>query len=140
MDEHLVKEIKRLIKKIPKQSYDTGMDMVAKQEYVEAICLYEYLSHGTIPSSKSLGVDAQSYLCGIADLTGELVRKGVNSVIKGNIHTAKQITELVEEIYGAFLTFDLRNGELRKKSDQIKWNLTKLQDLMYDLTLKKQHS
>ena len=50
---------------------------------------------------------------------------------------ALMIKEIVEEIYGEFLKFDLRNGELRKKSDAIKWNLNKLEDLTLSLELNK---
>ncbi|MBT7927970.1 hypothetical protein HN695_06565, partial [Candidatus Woesearchaeota archaeon] len=32
---------------------------------------------------------------------------------------------------------DLRNGELRKKSDAIKWNLKKIEDILYDISMKK---
>ena len=62
---------------------------------------------------------------GLCDLTGELGRKAVNEVIKKNFKQAEQIRELVDEIYGEFLKLNLRNSELRKKSDQIKWNLKK---------------
>jgi hypothetical protein len=33
------------------------------------------------------------------------------------------------------LDFDFRSGELRKKSDAIKWNLKKIEDILYDLKL-----
>ena len=57
----------------------------------------------------------------------DAIKKDFNSVLK--------IRLLVEEIYGEFLKFDLRNGELRKKSDAIKWNLNKLEDLVLSLNL-----
>lgn len=137
VDLKLITKIKSLTKKLPKERYDTGMAGVALQEYVEALCFYEFVKNNKIPTSKQLGVDAHSYLLGICDLTGELVRKGVNSVIKKKPKQAEKIKEFVEDIYGEFLKFDLRNGELRKKSDQIKWNLNKLQDLIYDVKVKK---
>jgi hypothetical protein len=60
----------------------------------------------------------------------------VKCVIDDKKNEALKIREAVEEIYGEFLNFDLRNGELRKKSDQIKWNMQKLEDLVYDLKKK----
>ncbi|GAG22250.1 unnamed protein product, partial [marine sediment metagenome] len=49
---------------------------------------------------------------------------------------ALKIKAFVDEIYGEFLKFDLRNSELRRKSDSIKWNLKKLEDVIFDITLK----
>jgi hypothetical protein len=34
------------------------------------------------------------------------------------------------------MKFDLRNGELRKKFDEIKWNLKKIEDIAYDIKMK----
>ena len=45
----------------------------------------------------------------------------------------------MHEIYGEFLKLHLRNGELRKKSDAIKWNLKKLEEVMYDISMKGRH-
>ena len=115
---------------------DTNMDQVAMQEYVEALCYYHFIKYKKIPSRASLKVDTESYLLGLCDLTGELGRKAVNEVIKKNFKQAVEIKDLVEEIYGEFLEFNLRNNELRKKSDQIKWNLKKLEDIVYELKIK----
>ena len=122
-----VKEIRKKIKELDKtKSYDTGLSGVAFQEYVEAITYYEFLKNHRIPSYKELEVSVESYLMGLCDLTGELVRKAVDLAINKRFSEVERIRELVEEIYGEFLRLDLRNGELRKKSDSIKWNLRKL--------------
>jgi translin len=133
----LVKEIKVLVKKLPLEYSETGIVNVARYEYVEALCFYEFTSNNKIPSKKELGIDVDSYLLGLADLTGELGRKAVNESIKNNFKEALKIKELIEEIYGEFLNFDLRNGELRQKYDAIKWNLKKVEELVYDNTKKK---
>ena len=73
---------------------------------------------------------------GLCDLSGELVRKAVNDVIKKNFKEAMIIKNLVEEIYGEFLELNLRNSELRRKSDQIKWSLKKLEDIVFELKVK----
>lgn len=136
--QELISSIKKRLKDLPDQKFDTNMDIVAKQEYVEAVCFFEFVKNNKIPSRKELDVDIDSYLLGLCDLTGELVRFAVNDVIKykdkGLVYKVK---ELVESIYGEFLSFNLRNGELRKKFDSIKWNLKKLEDIIYDLELKK---
>ena len=70
-------------------------------------------------------------------MTGELVRKAIFEAIHKNFDKAKQIKELVNDIYGEFLKLHLRNGELRKKSDSIKWNLKKLEEVMYDVSMRE---
>ncbi|MFH1053597.1 MAG: hypothetical protein V1740_04250 [Candidatus Woesearchaeota archaeon] len=135
-DKKLISEITSKVKKLPKTNFDTGMGNVAVQEYVEAICFYDFVVKGKIPSYKELNVDVQSYLLGLSDLSGELVRKGVNSVIKKDYKMTIKIKDFVTELYNEFLQFTLRNGDLRRKVDEMKWNLKKLEDVAYDLSIK----
>ncbi len=134
----LVKEIGQKIKPLQNISVplDTNMPTVALQEYVEARCLYEFVKQGTLPPPSALGVGNEEYLLGLCDLTGELGRKAVYYAIHKKFDSVRKIKELVEEIYGEFLQLNLRNGELRKKSDAIKWNLLKIEQMMYDITMK----
>ena len=115
---------------------DTNIDSAAFQEYAEAVTYYEFVKSKTIPSAKSLGISVEDYLLGLCDLTGELVRRAVASVIGKNFKEAEEIKSFVEELYGEFIKFDLRNGELRKKADSIRWNLKKLEEVIYDYKLK----
>jgi len=133
----IVKDIKSKVTKLPKEYFDAGIQNVALQEYVEAVCFYEFLRNNKIPTRTLLKVDTENYLMGLCDLTGELMRKAVKAVIKKKFDYASKIKDLVEELYGEFLKFDLRNSELRKKSDSIKWNLQKLEDLMYNISVRK---
>lgn len=129
-------EIKKLVGKLPEGCYETGMRSAAVQEYVEALAYYCFIREGRIPARKELGVGTNDYLMGLCDLTGELVRKAVRDIIKGDYKAAIKIKEIVDEIHGEFLHFELRNGELRKKSDSIKYNLKKLEEIVYDIKLK----
>ena len=136
-----IKKIKDKVKKLRKVniSTDTNINSVAFQEYVEAVAFYEFVKNKKIPTKASLGVNAEDYLSGLCDLTGELVRKAVYDVIHKKFDEASKIKELVHDIYGEFLKLHLRNGELRKKSDSIKWNLKKLEEVMYDISMKGRH-
>ena len=82
-------------------------------------------------------VNSEEYLLGLCDLAGELVRKAVKDSIKKNFDSVLEIRDFVEELYGEFLKFNLRNGELRKKSDSIRWNLNKLEELALDVSKRK---
>lgn len=134
-----LKDIEKKVKKLSQMNtadLDTNIAKVAFQEYVEAATFHGFMKNGKLPSKAALKVSSEDYLLGLCDLTGEFVRKAVNSVIKKKYKEAEKIKDVVDEIYGEFLQFNLRNGELRKKSDQIKWNLKKLEDVVYELKLK----
>ena len=45
-----------------------------------------------------------------------------------------RIREAIDLLYGQFVKFDFRNGELRRKYDAIKYNLQKVERILYDLT------
>ncbi|MBI3035065.1 hypothetical protein HYY71_01975 [Candidatus Woesearchaeota archaeon] len=134
----VIKTIKEKSTKLKKINIitDTNINSVAFQEYVEAIAFYEFVKNKRIPTRASLGVSAEDYLSGLCDLTGELVRKAIYDVIHKKFDEAARIKELVHGIYGEFLKLHLRNGGLRKKSDSIKWNLKKLEEVMYDIEMK----
>ncbi len=133
-----IKGIRQKIAKLKKVNIaaDTNINSVAFQEYVEAIAFYEFVKNNRIPAREELGIGAEDYLCGLCDLTGELVRKAIFEAIHKKFDEAAKIKELVDEIYGEFLKLHLRNGELRKKSDSIKWNLKKLEEVMYDVSMR----
>ena len=137
----IIRNIKERVKKLKKLNMptDTNINSVAFQEYVEAIAFFEFVKNKKIPTRASLGVKSEDYLSGLCDLTGELVRKAVYDVIHKKFDEAGRIKESVHDIYGEFLKLHLRNGELRKKSDSIKWNLKKLEEVMYDISMKGRH-
>jgi len=133
-----VKEIEKQKKDLESVNVklDTNINLVAFQEYAEALCYYSYIKNNKIPTKDFLKIPNDSYLMGLCDLTGELVRKAIKDVIQRKYKQALDIKNLVEEIYDEFLQFNFRNNELRVKSDQIKWNLKKLEDVVFELKLK----
>lgn len=133
--EGLTKTIKTRIKNLPNNSYDMNMDGVAKQEFVESIAFYEFAKHNRIPTRKELNVDMEPYLSGLCDLTGELVRKAVNSAINKDAKDVIKIRKFIDDFYGEMLMFDFRNGDMRKKFDSIKWNLKKVEDIILEINI-----
>ncbi len=108
----------------------------AMQEYVEAYSFHAIMKNEGLPSNRLLKASPSDYLMGLCDLTGELSRAAVNIAIKKDIEGVRMIRDLVVRIYGEFLRLDLRNGELRKKSDSIKYNLRRIEDALYELSLR----
>jgi len=125
------------LKKIAEDSsLEVGAFYSALQEYTEAACYYYFVKEDRLADNNELLVDGENYLLGLCDLTGELARRAVFSVVNENYHEIKKIQEFVETIHNEFLEFELRNGEIRRKSDSIKYNLKKIEDIMYDLKIR----
>lgn len=132
---NVVNELNKLIKTNIRLA-DVGPYKDALEEYTEASLYYGFIVKKKIPSKKELDVDVDVYLSGLCDLVGELVRKAVNSAIKGNNKLAIEIKDFAIEIYEELMLFDFRNSPLRKKFDSIKYGVEKLEDLALKLTLK----
>lgn len=109
----------------------------ALEEYVEAACYFSLLTKKVLPTAQQLGVDVDSYLPGLCDLVGELVRKAINSAIKGDTKTALEIRDFVTQVHQELLLFDFRNIPVRRKFDSIKYGLEKLEDLALQIKMKK---
>ena len=137
-----IDEAEKEIEKLKKSIKETkGMEVAgafydAQEEYVEAKTYYEFVKNGKILTRKQLDVDTETYLGGISDLTGEMSRRAVIKATEGKNDEVKKIRDTIDEIHGQFLKFDFRNGELRKKADSIKWNLKKVEEVLYDLKRK----
>ncbi|MCX6694816.1 MAG: hypothetical protein NTU61_00770 [Candidatus Altiarchaeota archaeon] len=110
--------------------------ILAVQEYVEAVAFYWIIAKKRIPTRSELKADADVYVMGLSDLTGELVRKAVDDMIREDYKHAILMKEIVAEIYGLVLGIDFEGGDMRKKADQVKWNLNKLEDLIYDARIR----
>lgn len=113
-----------------------GAYSAALQEYVEAAAFFHFVKTGKLLDCDSLAVDPENYLMGLSDLTGELARRSVLKTISKHYSDVHIIRDFVVGIHDFFLTLDLGNGELRKKYDAIKWNLKKIEDIIYDIETK----
>ena len=114
-----------------------GHVRTAFQEYVEAATLYFFVSEKRLATSEELKVSAEHYLLGICDLSGEMVRLAINSSIRGDKKNAYDVREFLNRLYRELLDFDLRNGDIRRKFDGIKYDLQKLDDLVFELEGRK---
>lgn len=128
------KEVSAL-KPFLKDSRYAGVIKPAIQEYVEAAAFYEFAETGKLLQRGRLGVSAEHYIAGLCDLSGEIVRKAINAAINDDAKTVVAAKKFVENLYYGLLQFDLRNGELRKKFDGLKYDLKKMEDLLLSLKL-----
>ena len=112
-----------------------GSFLAAMEEYVEAKLFYQFLKSGKITSIVGLKADVDSYLGGLCDFTGELVRRAVFLATRRRFKEVADCEKAIEEVVGQLIQFNLM-GSLRPKYDQSKNNLRKIEEIMYDLEIR----
>ncbi|MGM5483416.1 MAG: translin family protein [Nanobdellota archaeon] len=138
-EDNLKKEFNKLSSIIEKDKklLNEGSYKDACEEYAEAM-LYSGFKDNDIPTKENLGVSVESYLGGVADLTGELVRRAIVLASKRNFEEVYEIKDFADYVYKEMIKFNFRSGNLRKKFDSIKYNLSKLEDIEYEISMKNQ--
>lgn len=139
--EDLVKEAReklaqmgKIVKSNPRM-LSQGSAKIAVQEYIEAIAYFDFIKHKRITPYTDSYLDPEYYLLGLCDLTGELVRKSVNSSLKNDFNRMVEVKKLVDELYDLIMQLDVK-GELRPKIDAMRWDLKKLDQMVFELKLK----
>ncbi len=128
----LVNKLRELIAKYP-MYYNNAV--ISLQEYVEAMTMWFFMTENRIPSPSELGVDAEPYINGIADFTGELSRKATEEMIKNNLNFALRAKKVMEELYLDLLSLEPRDYEMRKKVDYVSSNINWLNEKIFYKTL-----
>jgi len=78
----------------------------------------------------------EEYLLALISLVEELSRLAVNSVTLGDYTRPLQISKFVSDLHAGFQLLNLKNDILRKRSDSIKYSVKKVEDVVYDLSLR----
>lgn len=81
-------------------------------------------------------ITTEEYLLSITNLTDELSRLAVNAVTLGDRELAVRISAFVKDIHAGFQLLNLKNDTLRKRVDGVKYHVKKVEDVVYDLTLR----
>jgi predicted translin family RNA/ssDNA-binding protein len=115
---------------------EEGAYKAGVEEYVEAKMLHKIISDEKVDLVKNLEIGVEGYLGGICDLTGELVRQAVNRAAAGKFKEVAGIKKTIEEIMAELVEFDM-TGYLRTKYDQAKGNLRKIEQINYEINLRK---
>lgn len=139
--ENYLKTAERLLMSLKKYFFknialeDEGSYKAAVEEYVEAKLFWQVLKVGKISKIKNLKFNFDDYLAGLCDLTGEILRKIVLLVTDGKNQKAIQLKEIITEIMGELIKFDL-TGYLRHKYDDAKRNLKRAEEILYEIKIR----
>ncbi|MDD4271488.1 MAG: hypothetical protein PHF50_01645 [Patescibacteria group bacterium] len=136
-----LEEIDGVLKNLQKKfSYsrlgEEGAYRAAAEEYVEAKMFFLVMTGKTVDKIKGLEVDYESYLGGISDLLGELVRWAVKMATLGKYEEVKKIHKIADDVMAELVEFDMRSY-LRTKYDQAKGHLRKIEQINYEINLRK---
>ncbi|MDP3900446.1 MAG: hypothetical protein Q8Q23_05185 [bacterium] len=136
-----LKEIEKILNNLDKKfGYDRiikeGAYNAGVEEYVEAKLFYKVLKENKVDAIKEVKLSIDAYIGGISDLTGELVRLGTNQAAAGNLAEVEKIKNLINDVMGELVEFDIA-GYLRTKYDQAKGNLRKIEQVSYEISIRK---
>lgn len=112
-------------------SYKAGVE-----EYAEAKIFFQIVTDKKIDKIKEVNLNFDSYLGGICDTTGELVRRAINQAAAGNLTEVEKIKDIINDIMAQLVEFDM-TGYLRTKYDQAKGNLRKIEQINYETRTKR---
>ncbi len=112
-----------------------GAYKAAAEEYLEGKTFYLIIKKKEIKAVSGLTLDYESYLGGICDLIGEMVRYATNQAAKGKYSEVAKIKKTAEEIMAQLIDFDM-TGYLRTKYDQSRGHLRKLEQMSYEIKLR----
>ncbi|KAF9534474.1 translin [Crepidotus variabilis] len=79
----------------------------------------------------------EDYLHGLISVVNELSRLSVNAVTLGNFEEPIKISSFVKDIFAGFSMLNLKNDTLRRRYDSLKYDIKKIEEVVYDVSLRK---
>lgn len=81
-------------------------------------------------------ITIEEYLSALVSVTDELSRLAMNSVTLGDVALAVRISGFIKDVHAGFQVLNLKNDFLRKRVDSVKYHVKKVEDVIYDLSLR----
>lgn len=81
-------------------------------------------------------ISIEDYLLALCSTIEELARLAPNAVTMGDYARPVQISRFIKDIHAGFQLLNLKNDALRRRSDGIKYSVKKVEDVVYDLSLR----
>ncbi|KAB5577108.1 hypothetical protein PHYPO_G00206170 [Pangasianodon hypophthalmus] len=89
-----------------------------------------------VDREKGFHLDLEDYLAGILIMASELSRLAVNSVTAGDYGRPLRISNFINELDSGFRLLNLKNDPLRKRYDGLKYDVKKIEEVVYDLSIR----
>lgn len=79
---------------------------------------------------------AEDYLHSVITLVNELARLCPNSIVNSDFTLPLKISRFCKEIHAGFGLLNLKNDSLRKRYDGMKYDIKKMEEVVYDISLR----
>ncbi|KAL0964002.1 hypothetical protein UPYG_G00316330 [Umbra pygmaea] len=89
-----------------------------------------------VEREKGFHLDVEDYLAGVLIMASELSRLAVNSVTAGDYCRPLRISNFINELDSGFRLLNLKNDPLRKRYDGLKYDVKKIEEVVYDLSIR----
>ena len=116
--------------------FEEGSYKAALEEFVEASIFNQYLQKKTIGKLSKIKVDADIFISGLCDVPGELLRYAIKSATEKKFEEVKRCRQAADEIIGELVDMNL-TGYNRQKFDQAKQALHKLEQILYEVSIRQ---
>ena len=142
----------KLAQVVPKGQYYRFSDHWnwTTQRLVSLIALVIYLEAGFLvtrdtsaeilglksSSSDGFHLDLEMYLMGILQMSNDLSRFAINSVTLGDYSRVLLLQNFISDLSSGFRLLNLKNDALRKRFDGLKYDVKKIEEIVYDLSIR----
>lgn len=108
---------------------ETGHLLVSRETCAEILGLKKQQSEG-------FHLDLEMYLMGVLQMVSDLSRFAINSVTLGDYNRVLSLQSFIGNINSGFRMLNLKNDALRKRFDSLKYDVKKIEEIVYDLTIR----
>ncbi|PAA52325.1 hypothetical protein BOX15_Mlig022141g1, partial [Macrostomum lignano] len=85
----------------------------------------------------TLHLDLEDYLFGLLLLASELARLSVNAVTAGRPDLPRRVADFARHLEAGFRLLNFKNDALRRRYDGLKYDMRKIEEVLYDVTVRK---
>ncbi|XP_068602489.1 translin [Brachionichthys hirsutus] len=109
--------------------YLEGETLVTREEVTRILGI-------DVVREKGFHLDVEDYLAGVLIMASELSRLAVNSVTAGDYNRPLRISNFINDLDSGFRLLNLKNDPLRKRYDGLKYDVKKIEEVVYDLSIR----
>ncbi|XP_064646843.1 translin-like [Lineus longissimus] len=103
--------------------------LVTREETAEMLGIH-------VDKAEGFHIDLDDFLMGLLLVASELSRMCINAVTAGDYTRPLRIGQFVGELDSGFRLLNLKNDALRKRFDALKYDLKKIEEVIYDITIR----
>ncbi len=116
--------------------FEEGSYKAGLEEFVEASIFNQYLQKRNIGKLPKINVDVDIFIGGLCDVPGEMLRYAIKSATEKKFDEVKRCRQAADEIITELVDMNL-TGYNRQKFDQAKQALNKLEQVLYEVSIRE---